>query len=118
MLDPDAEFALDETEYRLSMIEQCEPHECETEGDPTLTHLSKPEIKWFKHLQKAVVTLRQSYPEYIGKVFCAIQSVLLDPQVCQMHYASGLVSKLNYLVQVDLASNELVKALNKRSRSI
>ena len=115
-LDPDREIALEEAEYRLAVLERCTPHECQTQGDATLAKLSKAELRWFQHVQKSVVTIRRSYPEYVDKVFCAIQDVFSDPQICQSHHASELVSKLNYLVQMDLGSHELVKKLNKRSK--
>ena len=116
MLDPDGEISLENMEYELDMLYKCEPYTCETQGPAEVTKLSPAEIRWYQTMKTSVMLLRKIYPGYTKKVYCAIQSLLLDPQLCQMHHASELLARLTFLTQRDLASDELVKELNQKER--
>lgn len=111
-LDPNNDFASSEFEYRMEQLAKCKPYVCESHG--TSTELSGAEITWFKTIHRAVITLRHTYPKETGKVWCAIHSLLQDPQMCQMHHASSLVASLTFLIQKDLASDQLVNDLNEK----
>jgi hypothetical protein len=115
-LDPDNEIVDNEVQYRMEQLSKCKLYECESHGDPFVTKLSDAEITWFKTIHKAVITLRHTYPKQTGSVWCAVYSVLQNPEICQMHHASELISSLTFLVQKDLATDELVTSLNKKKK--
>ena len=116
-LDPDGDFARLLLDYRMSVLETCEPYDCISDGTAEEhIKLTNSEITWFKRMQKVALTLRDVYPKLVPKVICSVHSLLMKPEICQMHHASQDIARLAFLAEKDLASHELVKDLNNDNK--